>query len=141
MHKIAFVCSGNTCRSPMAEGMFNAEAMKRGLDARAVSCGLSVGMPRPASEKAVLAAGEYGADISGHFSQPATVELLSGCDKIYGMTGAHVQFLKSALPDLAERIEPLAGRDVADPYGGGQAEYDRAAEEIWRAVSVLLEEF
>lgn len=140
MNKIAFVCTGNTCRSPMAAGLFNQAAAQAGKGTRAISCGLAAGLEMPASPQAIEAAGAYGADISGHRSQPASVELLSGCDRIYGMTGAHVRALQAAFPQLADRVEALSGRDIQDPFGGDQGDYDRAAEEIWRAVSVLVED-
>jgi protein-tyrosine phosphatase len=79
MSKIVFVCSGNTCRSPMAEGIFNALSKQKGAGHFSLSCGLSAMHGMPASYNAVAAAAEYGADISGHLSRPVTSVSLNTC--------------------------------------------------------------
>ncbi|MBQ3988374.1 MAG: hypothetical protein II629_06395, partial [Ruminococcus sp.] len=63
---IAFVCTGNTCRSPMAEGIFNKRAEEKGLNVRAVSFGMAAVPGIPASSKAIEVCREIGVDISGH---------------------------------------------------------------------------
>ena len=69
MKKVLFVCTGNTCRSPMAEGIFNKLATEYGIDAVAESAGLNTKNDLPVSENAVKACAEIGIDIRGHKSK------------------------------------------------------------------------
>ena len=94
--KIVFICSGNTCRSPMAEAIFN--ALSKNPDVTAVSCGLYAAPSLPATSGAQNAVKKYGADLSGHLSRPATEELLKDASAIYCMTSAHAEAVKAAHP-------------------------------------------
>ncbi len=136
---VLFVCTGNTCRSPMAEGYFNAEAKKRGLRAEALSAGISVINEYPATLNAIQELKKDGIDISNHISRRVTPELLETAHAIYAMTSGHAEVLKMMAPQLAEKIRPIAENDISDPYGGGNEEYSRAAKEIKAAVDKILE--
>lgn len=136
MKKIVFICTGNTCRSPMAEGMFNALAEKYGLDAHAVSCGYAVFGASRSNPMAVKAASDYGVDISGHISTRLTADLTEGADRVLCMTGDQAELLSG----LGTPARKLAVSDIEDPYGGAQKEYERAAEQIARAVESLVKE-
>ncbi len=138
MEKILFVCSGNTCRSPMAEGIFNKKAREHKLDAIAFSAGVSAFPGMPVTEHAVEAAREKGADISAHTAAPVTEALLESCSVALCMTSGHALALKAAFPQYSDKIRLLSRHDISDPFGGTLADYERAADEIDDAVDELL---
>ena len=127
METIIFVCTGNTCRSPMAEGLFRAhngeEKTENGL---------------PASANAVAAAGERGADISAHRSQQLTAEMAENAKYLVCMTGSHYDRLCELFPDCADKIFTLLPEDISDPFGGDLATYRRSAAEIDKGVQAVI---
>ncbi len=132
MKTIVFVCTGNTCRSPMAEGMFRVLAKAYGLrDLDCTSCGLSAFTGMPATEYAVKAAAEYGADISAHRSRPVTEYLLAEGDLFICMTKTHADILSPYLP--AEKLCVLGG-GIPDPFGGTEDDYRACAAAIHAAL-------
>jgi len=138
MSKIVFVCSGNTWRSPMAAGIFNSLAKADGGGHSALSCGLAAYIPLPASQNAVAAAAEYGADISGHISRQLSPELLAGATAIYCTTPAHAARLKALYPEYGAIISLMPCGEVQDPYGGSLAEYMETAAKIYRGVLEII---
>lgn len=144
---IAFVCTGNTCRSPMAQtlarailrdavGAANDDALEA-VGFRIASFGVYAAPGAPASGHAVTAMEQRGLDLSQHASTPASVDALSDFDEIYGLTSSHVAAVVNALPPrLAERVTVLdpGGRDVADPVGGSLDDYLACAEQIETAL-------
>lgn len=129
-----FVCTGNTCRSPMAEALFrkllsehlqcpDEELIDRGYNV--LSAGLSAGVGSPASREAVNLLAEEGIDLRNHESQPLTERLLLHADHVLTMTRGHRQSILNEFPDFANRVSLLSSEhiDIADPYGGGAREY------------------
>lgn len=132
MKTIVFVCTGNTCRSPMAEGLFRVLAEKYALrDVECTSCGLSAYTGMPVTDYAVEAAAAYGADISAHRSRPITEYLIREGDLFVCMTKRHADLLAPYLP--SEKLCVL-GEGIPDPFGGTQEDYKNCAAAIYAAL-------
>lgn len=146
-----FVCTGNTCRSPMAEGLFRKllaerfecsedDLVDRGFFV--ASAGVSAGPGSPPSPEAVEVLKARGVDLRGHESQPITPHLLSQADRIFTMTRSHRDVLLREFPDAAPRVSLLArdGTDVSDPIGAPIDDYRRCAEQIEHHLRAILDE-
>lgn len=141
--KILFVCTGNTCRSPMAEGVARAYAKDMGLDVNVLSAGLFCANGALPTEHAVQAVASI-ADISEHRSRPLSVEFVNAADLVIGMTEDHKKVLLRQFPMDVDKIKTLAEwggetEDVEDPFGQSQAVYDACAAQIERLVKRGLE--
>jgi len=133
---ILFVCTGNTCRSPMAMAIARRLIHERALpgigrvDVR--SAGVYAAAGAPATTEAANAAAQRNADLSQHRSQPLDTNLARSADAVFVMTNSHLQALEQEVPDLgavARLLDPQ-GADVPDPIGGPQDLYDQTAIRI-----------
>lgn len=138
MEELIFVCTGNTCRSPMAEGLFRALDGENRTGLHASSAGLFVHEGLPASEYAVQAAGELGADLSGHRTRQLTPELVRQAQYLVCMTAAHYDRLVQAMPWAQDKVFTLAPDDVADPFGGTLETYRACAAQLADDVRTLI---
>lgn len=138
MDHIIFICTGNTCRSPMAEGLFRAHGGEEQTGLAAASAGLFTQDGLPASDNAVTAAKELGADISAHRSRMLTHDMAQSARYLVCMTGAHYDRVCELFPDCADKVFTLTQRDVSDPFGGDLETYRRAAAEIDEGVRSII---
>jgi protein-tyrosine phosphatase len=148
---IVFVCTGNTCRSPLAEALCKkrlADRLECGVEELpgrglvVLSAGLSAMPGGPAAAEAVTVARQYGGDLSGHRSRPLTPELAAQADFLVAMTRGHVRALEGCFPRLgaAPRLLDGSGQDIADPIGQDQAVYEECGQQIWKHLEALLVE-
>lgn len=135
------VCTGNTCRSPLAEVLFKkrlADKLNCSIDElkdRGVivaSAGVAAMPGAGASAESVEVAKKMGLDLSGHRSQPVSDQLLNSADLILTMTNGHRQALVAHWPEIADRTFVLSrdGSDISDPIGGPLSLYEKCAQQI-----------
>lgn len=142
---VVFVCTGNTCRSPMAELLMRATLAKvlnckleelenRGV--MVVSAGIAAAPGCPPAAEAVQVMHEYGLDLAPHEAQPLTEQLARHADLIITMTQSHMQSIVERWPNAAERTFMLLpeGGDISDPIGQTVGAYRQCAEQISAAV-------
>lgn len=144
-YNLLFVCTGNTCRSPMA-----AEIARRGLEERgwahvAVrSAGIAAGQGVPASPQALAIAAEHGLDLSRHVATQLVPEMVGWADLILVMGASHF----AAIEELggAEKVALIteflegdaAGAPVEDPFGGDADAYRRTFDQLEQATEGVL---
>jgi len=139
--KILFICTGNTCRSPMAAALLNKIAKDNELDVTADSAGIFAEPGASASKNAVLAMNGYDIDLSSHKSKTISDDLVMGSDLILTMTEGHKMLTAGMAPDKTYTICEFAGYegDISDPYGGDLEEYKDSAEQIYDCLTEIAE--
>ena len=134
---VTFVCTGNTCRSAMAEGLFRKILRDRGVgNIECRSCGISAWTGDSATEYAILAAESLGADISSHRSTLINPYITAQSDLIVCMTLNHkraVMSLEPACPVI------VPGSGISDPYGFGLDTYIECAAQIYDYLESLAD--
>ncbi len=146
MKTILFLCTGNVCRSPMAEGLFRHAVQGRG-DFQVLSAGLGAVDGQPPTPHSVQAMKEVGLDISRQRSRALTAELVRSADLILGMTHSHTDTVGLLYPHAAEKtfllrefdetLEPYE-KDISDPIGSPYHVYVECRDQIEQGIVTLI---
>ena len=141
---VLFVCTGNTCRSPMAEAIAHELARRIGESAnlRFESAGVGAGPGMSITHEAAEALLEQGFSPPDHASRPLTRKLIAEADVIFAMTRSHAAAAIELDPGAADKVQTLdpAGRDVPDPIGQGPEVYTETARRLVDLISRRLKE-
>ncbi len=131
MKRVLFVCTGNTCRSPLAEVLFR-DLTRGQSDYEVLSAGVGAFSGQPASRHSQELARQRGLDLSGHRSQAVTIDLVDAATHIFAMSRGHLADLLDTYPEAEDKVflvsefaaeDELRGRDLIDPFGGGLEDY------------------
>jgi protein-tyrosine phosphatase len=143
-YNLLFVCTGNTCRSPMAAAIAGQGAADRGWSHVAVRSAGIAAAAGPASGEAIRAAEQHGLDLSDHRATALTPELVRWADLILVMGPSHLH----AVEDLGgeEKVALItsflegsaAGQPIEDPFGGDEAAYLYAFRQLEAAIDAVL---
>ena len=143
---ILTVCTGNICRSPMAEG-FLGNCLRSSPDVTVYSAGTHALVNNPATEFAVIAALEKGINISGHRARMLEPRLIQESSIILCMEPSHAEWVLSLEPSAHKRVHNLADfsgphkrlKRISDPYGCGIPDYRKCLRDIEECLKNFLE--
>lgn len=141
--KVLFICTGNTCRSPMAEGILKSIAKEKNLNIEVKSAGVFAMDGENAAKNAIAALNKHKIDISNHKSQSVTRELVDEADLILTMSRSHRDTLLLNYPYIEDKVFLLneyalkKDKDIIDPFGRDLHNYEVTRDEIIKALNKI----
>ncbi len=142
--RVIFVCTGNTCRSPMAQALGRDWARGRepdGLTLEIESAGIAAGEGYPAADQAIETMRERGIELQRHQSRSLTPEMIDHADAIFTMTPSHAQAVMQMAPGSVHKVFPIDPvHPIADPVGQPIEVYREVADQLRELVVARLEE-
>ncbi len=141
--RVIFVCTGNTCRSPMAAAIMRKIASDNDMGMAIESAGIMAAEGDAASENAVAVMRDYGIDIAEHKSYQLRERDVEEADLILTMTYGQKMMISQLAPEKVFTLGEFSGNDadISDPYGGDFEEYRETAEEIYDMMVDAAEKF
>ncbi len=142
--RVLFVCTGNTCRSPMAEGLareWERQRTPNGLTIEVRSAGIAAGEGNPASQQTIDVLRERGVELGDHRASVLTPETVDWADLVYTMTPSHAQAVMQIAPNSAHKVFPLDPlHPIADPIGAPIGVYREVADQLGALIDARLKE-
>ncbi len=145
--RVLFICTGNTCRSPMAEGLFRKLVAEKPDYEVLGSAGVSAYPGDKISPETAAVLKQQSADLPEFRSRAVTADLLENATHVFAMTESHLDMLVHAFPDYAEKCNLVCdfisfngkvGVDVPDPIGQGPRAYNAVAQVFEHALPALV---
>jgi protein-tyrosine-phosphatase len=146
LKNVLFVCTGNTCRSPMAEALFR-ELVRDRADYQVASAGVAAAPGMPASKHTTALLTDRGLDLSGFQSRMLDREALEQATHVFAMSSHHMAAIADEFPEQVDKIylvsefaaeDDLRGKDVSDPFGQGRSAYEETLRDLERMLPSLL---
>lgn len=146
LKRVLFVCTGNTCRSPLAEALFR-DLVKDRADYEVGSAGVAAAPGMPASKHTTAILKEKGLHREDFGSRMLEAAMLKAATHVFAMSAHHITAIEDEFPEHAGKIylvsefaadDAVRGKDVSDPFGQGRAAYDETLRDLEKMLPSLL---